>query len=219
MSPVRVRQHVNPLSRQHQSPIAAPNWKNIFANPQQPLHLDIGCARGQFLLEMAQLQPDWNFVGVEIRDPLVDFANQQRDQAQLTNLHYLSGNINVSLDGLEFPELLHCVTIQFPDPWFKQRHRKRRVVHGKFVQVLALCMQPDGWVFLQSDVLAIAEQMRDTFDSHPLFARTHPTEPWLVDNPFPVRTEREEMTLSQSKSVFRCQFRRVNPEFTAENPN
>jgi tRNA (guanine-N7-)-methyltransferase len=209
MSPVRVRQHVNPLSRQHQTPISSPNWNSVFQNPHQPLHLDIGCARGQFLLQMAQLQPDWNFVGVEIRDALVDFANQQRDEAQLQNLHYLSGNINVSLSSLAFPDLLHCVTIQFPDPWFKQRHRKRRVVDEQFVQSLAHSMQLNGWVFLQSDVLAIAEQMRETLDRHPLFERTHPAEPWLTENPFPVSTEREQVTIAQAKPVFRCCFRRI----------
>ena len=71
MGRVRVRQHVNPLSQKYSSVIEAPDWAKIYRNPQQPLHLDIGCARGKFLLQIAQIQPDINFLGVEIREALV----------------------------------------------------------------------------------------------------------------------------------------------------
>jgi tRNA (guanine-N7-)-methyltransferase len=207
MCALRVRQHVNPLSRQHQAPIASPDWQAIFANPAQPLHLDIGCARGQFLLEMAQVQSDWNFLGIEIRDPLVEFANQLRDQQQLRNLHYIAGNINVSLSTLNLPETLQRVTIQFPDPWFKQRHRKRRVVHPQFVQELAEVLPSGGVVVLQSDVLAIAKQMEMVFRNSAAFIKQH-AEDWLPESPFPIQTEREQMTLSQNKPVYRCCFQR-----------
>lgn len=207
MSALRVRQHVNPLSRQHQAPIAPLDWSSIFADLTQPLHLDIGCARGQFLLEMAQVQPDWNFLGIEIRDPLVEFANQLRDQQQLRNLHYIAGNINVSLPTLNLPKTLQRVTIQFPDPWFKQRHRKRRVVHPQFVQELAEVLPSGGIVFLQSDVLAIAKQMDTVFRNSPAYLKQH-VEDWLAKSPFPIQTEREQMTLSQNKPVYRCCFQR-----------
>jgi tRNA (guanine-N7-)-methyltransferase len=207
MCALRVRQHVNPLSRQHQAPIAPPDWQAIFANPAQPLHLDIGCARGQFLLEMAQVQPDWNFLGIEIRDPLVEIANQLRAQQQLHNLHYIAGNINVSLSTLNLPDTLQRVTIQFPDPWFKQRHRKRRVVHPQFVQELAEVLSSGGVVVLQSDVLAIAKQMEMVFRNSSAFIKQH-AEDWLTESPFPIQTEREQMTLSQNKPVYRCCFQR-----------
>lgn len=207
MSAPRVRQHVNPLSRQHQTPIAPLDWQSIFADLSQPLHLDIGCARGQFLLDIAQVQPNWNFLGIEIRDPLVEFANQQRNQLQLHNLHYIAGNINVSLSTLKLPNTLQWVTIQFPDPWFKQRHRKRRVVHPQFVQELAEILPAGGSVFLQSDVLAIAQQMRQVFQNNTSFSPQQGNE-WLTESPFPIQTEREQMTLSQHQPVYRCCFHR-----------
>lgn len=208
MCALRVRQHVNPLSRQHQTPIVTPDWRTIFADPTLPLHLDIGCARGQFLLEMAQVQPDWNFLGVEIRDPLVELANQLRDQQNLRNLHYIAGNINVSLPTLNLPDTLQWVTIQFPDPWFKQRHRKRRVVHPQFVQELAEVLPSGGGVFLQSDVLAIAKQMEMGFQNSTAFIKQN-ADDWLVESLFPIQTERERMTLSQNKPVYRCCFQRL----------
>ncbi|HEY9889063.1 MAG TPA: methyltransferase domain-containing protein, partial [Candidatus Obscuribacterales bacterium] len=100
MAIVRVRQHVNPLSSKYQTAIAAPDWHQIYACPEQPLHIDIGCAKGYFLMQMAALQPDWNFLGLEIRAPLVDYALQQRDLAALRNLHFLFGNANTALADL-----------------------------------------------------------------------------------------------------------------------
>ena len=88
MARVRVHQHVNPLSpyyRQEPKPI---NLAAVFADPDRSLHLDIGSARGRFLLGMAQVLPDNNYLGVEIREPLVDEANLIRDDNGLDNLHY-----------------------------------------------------------------------------------------------------------------------------------
>jgi tRNA (guanine-N7-)-methyltransferase len=206
MTLVRVRQHVNPLSQKYLAAAEPPNWQAIFAKPEQPLHLDIGCARGLFLLEMAIHQPSWNFLGVEIRQPLVDRANQDRDQQQLTNLHYLFCNINPSLRSLLPLQSIQAVTIQFPDPWFKRRHQKRRVVQPALVEALADCLKPGGWILVQSDVLAVAQEMCDRICENAAFTRQ--SQEWLSENPLPIRTERERTTLEQGMPVYRSQFQR-----------
>lgn len=206
MTPVRVRQHVNPLSQKYQTPVHPLNWEKIYA-VTQPLHLDIGCGKGRFLLEMATKQPNWNFLGLEIREPLVQEANSLRDQQALSNLHYLFCNVNNSLAPLlsNLPaNTLQLVTIQFPDPWFKNRHAKRRVVQPELVAELATHLATDGIVFLQSDIKSVAEEMCDRFSAHPTFRRqgTH----WLAENPLPVQTEREKSTRSRGQSVYRAVF-------------
>jgi tRNA (guanine-N7-)-methyltransferase len=208
MSVLRVRQHVNPLSHKYQAPIAIPDWTSIYKDCDRPLHLDIGCARGLFLLEMAQAKPDWNFLGVEIREPLVARANEDRDALGLNNLHYLFGNINVSLSQLFDPGTLQGVTIQFPDPWFKKRHQKRRVVEPQLVEVLAHQLASHGFLFIQSDVLEVAQQMQSVISAHPAFQLSDDSMPWLPHNPLPVSTEREQFTLAQDKPVYRCWFTR-----------
>jgi tRNA (guanine-N7-)-methyltransferase len=209
MSAVRVRQHVNPLSQKYQSPIAPPDWANLYPNTKHPLHLDIGCARGQFLLDMAQAKPDWNFLGVEIREPLVVRANEVRDELGLKNLHYLFCNINVSLAPLLGSQLLDGVTIQFPDPWFKKRHQKRRVAQPELVQTLATQILPGGFLFIQSDVLDVAEQMRAVINTHPAFEPSADSAPWMPHNPFPIGTEREQGVLAEGKPVYRTWFTRL----------
>ncbi len=210
MSVVRVRQHVNPLSSKFQTALAPPDWGQIFDNLQRPLHLDIGCARGRFLQQFSPLAPDWNFLGIEIRQPLVDAANQWRDEAELKNLHFLFCNINTSLEPLLHslpPGRLQRVSIQFPDPWFKKRHQKRRVVQPELVQQLAAGMPKGAVVFLQSDVEGVAREMRDRFAEHPHFQSQSPT--WLAESPLPVPTEREIATQNRGEPVYRILFTRV----------
>ncbi|MBW4643646.1 MAG: tRNA (guanosine(46)-N7)-methyltransferase TrmB [Goleter apudmare HA4340-LM2] len=208
MAPVRVRQHVNPLAQKYQTPVSTINWEKIYAQPNQPLHLDIGCARGRFLLKMAEIEPNWNFFGLEIREPLVIEANKLRDDLGLTNLHYLFCNVNNSLSVLlsSLPEgTLQRVTIQFPDPWFKTRHAKRRVVQPELVAELANYLDVGGVVFLQSDMEFIAVEMRDRFAEHPAFEKLG-TAAWLAENPLPVPTEREITTQQRGEPVYRALF-------------
>lgn len=208
MAAVRVRQHVNPLAQKYQTPASPLDWKNVYAQPNQQLHLDIGCARGQFLLNMAQIEPNWNYLGLEIREPLVVEANKLRSELGLTNLHYLFCNANNSLRSLlsSLPSgTLQRVTIQFPDPWFKTRHAKRRVVQSELVEELADYLTVGGVVFLQSDMKFVAVEMRDRFAAHPAFDKFG-TEEWLMENPLPVPTEREITTQKKGEPVYRTLF-------------
>ena len=210
MSPVRVRQHVNPLASKFQTPTASPEWKNIYTQPNLPLHLDIGCARGRFVLKMAQIEPNWNFLGLEIREPLVVEANRIRDEMGLTNLHYVFANVNNSLISLlsTLPQdSLQKVTIQFPDPWFKNRHAKRRVVQPELVTELAKYLVVGGIVFLQSDIEFVAVEMGDRFHENPAFEKLGTTT-WLAENPLPVPTERELATQKKGEPVYRALFRK-----------
>ncbi|WP_009633051.1 tRNA (guanosine(46)-N7)-methyltransferase TrmB [Synechocystis sp. PCC 7509] len=210
MSPVRVRQHVNPLAIKYITPILPLDWQQIYTNPTQPLHLDIGCARGQFLLDMAKLEPNWNYLGLEIRSVLVEDAISTTRKLNLTNLHYLFCNVNNSLEPLLkslSPGTLQRVTIQFPDPWFKNRHAKRRMLQPPLVAELATYLASGGMVFLQSDIEGLLLEMRDRFASHPDFT-LQSLEPLLTPNPLPIATEREQTTLSRGEPVYRAIFSR-----------
>jgi len=207
-----VRQHVNPLSRLYQQPLVLPPVSALFARPSLPLHLDIGAARGRFLLAMAMNDPDRNHLGVEIRRPLVVAAEADRQAAGLTNLHYLFCNASLNLvDWLQdLPcGLLQLVTLQFPDPWFKSRHHKRRVLQPALLRSLALALPPGGTLLMQSDVLAVIEPMVNQVEASGWFERPcgDPI-PWLESNPLAVPTERERHVLARGLPVYRVRYRR-----------
>ncbi len=207
-----VRQHVNPLSRLHQLPRPLPPPRELFAAPALPIHLDIGSARGRFLLAMAGAEPGRNHLGVEIRRPLVEAAEADRLCLALPNLRYRFCNANVSLPPwlAALPEgLLDLVTIQFPDPWFKRKHHKRRVLQPALLRSLAGALAPGRQLFLQSDVLAVIEPMVALVEASGCFERPGGGgEPWRPDNPLAVPTERETHVLEQGLPVFRVLYRR-----------
>ncbi|MGL6135585.1 MAG: tRNA (guanosine(46)-N7)-methyltransferase TrmB [Prochlorococcaceae cyanobacterium] len=207
-----MRQHVNPLSRFHQRPLALPPPAELFADPARPIHLDIGCARGRFLLAMAEAQPENNYLGVEIRRPLVEAAEAERRALELSNLHVLFCNANVSLEHwlacLE-QGLLGRVSIQFPDPWFKKRHHKRRVLQPALLLALASALAPGRELFLQSDVQAVIEPMVQLVEASGCFNRpAADARPWRGANPLPVASERETHVLQQGLPVYRVLFQR-----------
>ncbi len=208
MTVIRVRHHVNPLADKYQEPVAVPDWRSIYPDPQRPLHVDIGCAKGVFLLQMAELEPEWNFLGLEIRRPLVLQAQYRQCQAGLTNLHVMFANANVSFRTLitqgEGCPPLQRVSIQFPDPWFKLRHHKRRVLQPQLVEDLAALLPLGGEVVVQSDVEAVALDMVSRLASVHAFSQDPPD--WLEASPFPAQTDRERVTLSQGLPVYRARF-------------
>jgi tRNA (guanine-N7-)-methyltransferase len=217
-----VRQHVNPLSRFFQLPLELPSVEALFNAPEQPLHLDIGCARGRFLLELAQQQSGVNHLGVEIRRALVQAAETDRQAMALQNLHYLFCNANVSLETwlTQLPSgLLDLVSIQFPDPWFKKKHHKRRVLQPALLLALVSALAPGKRLFIQSDVLEVIEPMVTLIEASGCFQRLDGDQrPWRRGNPLPVATEREQYVLSQDLPVYRVLYLRneaAAPEVTA----
>lgn len=208
-----VRQHVNPLSGFFQQPRPLPPPDQLFADPTLPIHLDIGCARGRCLLAMAQLNPRCNHLGVEIRQALVRAAERERASLGIPNLHILFCNANVSLEAWLAalrPGQLQQVSIQFPDPWFKRRHHKRRVLQPALLLAIAGALAEGGAFFLQSDVLAVITPMLALSEASGCFERpAADPRPWRSTNPLPVPSERERQVLQQGLPVYRVLYRRT----------
>jgi tRNA (guanine-N7-)-methyltransferase len=207
-----LRQHVNPLSRFFQLPLQLPSPAELFERPDQPIHLDIGCARGRCILGLAELNLAWNHLGVEIRRPLVTSADRDAVASGNGNVRVLFCNANISLESwlAALPDdRLQRVSVQFPDPWFKRRHRKRRVLQPALLLAIAAALQPGRELFLQSDVLAVIEPMVALTELSGCFTRPESdARPWRADNPLAVPTEREQYVLEKNLPVYRVLYQR-----------
>jgi tRNA (guanine-N7-)-methyltransferase len=207
MPRVRVHQHVNPLATYfRQLPVKPIEIEEIFANPELPLFVDIGAGRGRFLLQMAESDAKQNFLGLEIREPLVEEANEIAEKQNLTNLHYHFCNATLALDKLfaKLPEnILETVTIQFPDPWFKKKHAKRRMVKDNLVETVIKHLKVSGKIFVQSDVEFLAEEIFEYFRSHENLREIE-----IDENPLSAKTEREISVENRDLPVYRRMFER-----------
>ena len=200
-----MRQHVNPLSRFFQIEKELPAPIDLFENVDLPIHLDIGCARGKFLLEMASSYKNWNYLGVEIRESLVLSAEKERIDLGVNNLRYLFCNVNVSLDGwlssLDNNQV-KIVSIQFPDPWFKLRHKKRRVINDSLIDLLARNLDEGSKIFIQTDVVDVMKEMSNIIDLSQYFEEFKSQLPLKV-NPFNIATEREKYAIINKLKIYR----------------
>jgi tRNA (guanine-N7-)-methyltransferase len=195
------------------------DFERIFAKPEQPLLIDVGCALGLFAAQMARRFPSQNFLGLEIRETMIKRARRLVATENLTNLHFEFCNATVAFERLleQAPRaVLQNVTIQFPDPWIKKRHFKRRTIQPPLIEALARRVISGGIVFIQTDVESLAEEICSFFAANPNFRRAH-SEKWLCKNPFPVKTERETVVESQKLPIYRIIFERTRPSTTVSN--
>ncbi len=212
-----MRQHVNPLSQFFQLPLSLPSKSVLFKNSHNPIHLDIGSAKGEFLIELASKFPSWNFLGLEIREAMVIASERKRTNLELENLKFLFCNVNVSLD--EWLSDLDCnqlrrVSIQFPDPWFKRKHVKRRVLKTSLLNSIARYMSQNGELFIQSDILQLMEYMNNVIDKSIYFDRNDLQGLKFLDkNPYNASTDRELFVIKKNLPIYRAMYCRNSKLF------
>lgn len=126
---------------------------------EAPLVFEIGFGMGQSLIAMAQANPDWDYIGVEVHPPGVGNLLRLGAEAQLTNLKVYKADAKTVLEDCVADNALDRVQIFFPDPWHKTRHHKRRLIQPDFVQDLRAKMKPGGILHLATDWEPYAKHM------------------------------------------------------------
>ena len=171
---VFMRQHVNPLSKNFQQIELIPPLNQIFENPKLPLHLDIGSASGDFLLDLAFNNNKWNYLGIEIREKLVENARLKLRDKKVGNLYFAYGNANNILDDshcIYIISHLSSITFNFPDPWFKKKHNKRRVIQPALINMLSKAMKKGSLIYIKTDVKDLFDYMNFTISNNLTFKK------------------------------------------------
>jgi len=142
------------------------NYDTLF-NRKAPVVLEIGFGMGKSLLEQATLQPDEDFIGIEVHKPGVGALLSHLEKDNVNNIRIYQTD---ALDVLQqcIPDhSLSKVQIFFPDPWPKKRHHKRRLIQTPFLDLLCTKLKPEGILHLATDWENYAEQMMDLLTQHP----------------------------------------------------
>jgi len=131
--------------------------QSLFGN-DHPLEIEIGSGKGLFLSREALEHPETNFVGVEIMAKYARHTAARLARAGVGNAIAISGNAEPLLEKRIPAGSLQAVHIYFPDPWWKKRHRRRRVVNETSIRNIARLLAPGGRFHFWTDVLEYFEQ-------------------------------------------------------------
>ena len=167
------------------------------------LEVDIGFGRGASLFSRAAAAPERRIVGIELKAKWAYKVEKRRRALGLSNVLAWAADARDLLRRAGPDGSVQRVFVHFPDPWWKKRHAKRRVLGPELLDDLARLLVPGGQLFVQTDVLDRAELYADVIDAHPLFERQMTPTGWLEGNPFGSVSNRESRAELDGLPVFR----------------
>ena len=124
-------------------------WHEIFEN-ENPIHIEIGMGKGQFLMQLATQNPNINYLGIERYTSVLFRALQKMEQKPLNNLKFLCVNAEILPEIFEKDEV-DRIYLNFSDPWPKDRHSKRRLTSREFLKRYNTFLKPNGVIEFKTD--------------------------------------------------------------------
>lgn len=124
-------------------------WNNYFQN-SNPIHIELGMGKGTFITTMAQKYPQYNFIGLELREEILLTGIRKAKGLNLPNLAFIWSNVMELADYFMTGELAR-IYINFCDPWPKARHAKRRLTHANFLKIYSEILMSGGEVHFKTD--------------------------------------------------------------------
>lgn len=209
-----MRQHVNPLSKNFFEIDPIPPLNQVFENPKLPLHLDIGCASGDFLFELSLKNKNWNYIGIEIREKLVLNANLKMKSRENKNLYFSFGNANNIFNQSNNKSIINFITsisFNFPDPWFKKKHHKRRVIQPKLINLLSNSMKRGSLIFIKTDVRDLFDHMELTISESIKFKKIPYQDIKFYEsfNPNRIQTNREKYVILNQLKIYESIYKKI----------
>lgn len=126
-------------------------WQEVFGN-QNPVQIEVGMGKGRFIMDMARLHPEVNYIGIEMYDSVLLRAVQKIEQLEekLPNLYF------IRTDARNLPEIfgkeeVDRIYLNFSDPWPKDRHAKRRLTSRQFLERYDQILVKNGHVEFKTD--------------------------------------------------------------------
>jgi tRNA (guanine-N7-)-methyltransferase len=187
-------------------------WSKLFGLPADAplrLHVDVGFGDGEFLLELARRDPGRAVVGVDLSFKRVLKVARRLSRSDLRNVRLLGVDAAWAVREAFEEESVESFWINFPDPWPKRRHQRRRLIEPAFVGELSRRLMAGGSVHVATDDPIYAVAIRNALEGEPLLENTQAAAPHLRERrELPATTYQREW-VAQRRSCFFFQHRRV----------
>ena len=134
----------------------------------RPVHMEIGCGKGNFASGMARAYPDVNFVAMEkVPDVCciaLEKAKASADTRENDNLRFIIGDAKILAENVK-PHTVDCIYLNFSDPWPKSKHAKRRLTHSSFLEIYKTILKEDGILKLKTDNVGLFDFSLEEFEA------------------------------------------------------
>lgn len=175
-------------------------WDSVFGN-RNPIHIEVGMGKGRFIMELAQRNPQINYIGIERYSSVLLKALQKREQLPVSNICFMC------IDARELGEIfekgeVEKIYLNFSDPWPKDRHAKRRLTSPQFMAVYDQVLAADGDVEFKTDNRGLFDYSLESIPEAGWTIKAHTFDlhhsPMAEGN---VMTEYEEKFSSQGQAI------------------
>ncbi|WP_339178814.1 tRNA (guanosine(46)-N7)-methyltransferase TrmB [Oceanobacillus sp. FSL W7-1293] len=177
-------------------------WKKVFGN-DNPIHVEIGSGKGQFITGMAKQHPDINFIGIEVAKSIIVSTVQKVDEEALDNIRLLNEDANDLLAIFEENEIGQ-IYLNFSDPWPKNRHEKRRLTFRSFLEQYQHILPKSGQIVLKTDNRGLFEYSLVSFSDYGMKLKEVNLDLHAIEDETNVKTEYEEKFASMGHVIYRC---------------
>jgi len=183
-------------------------WHEAFEK-DQPLHIEVGTGKGQFITGMAKANPDINYIGIELYDSVIVAALDRLIEADLPNLKLL--NVNAAeLEKYFTKNDVDRVYLNFSDPWPKFRHEKRRLTYKDFLKLYENILVNGGEIHFKTDNQGLFEYSLMSFSAYGLLLKYVSLDFHKSGYEGNIMTEYEQKFSEQGNRIYRCEVKYQN---------
>lgn len=185
------------------------DWRAVFGN-ELPVEMEVGFGKGLFLVTASQACPDVNFLGVEIERKYTLYTATRLAKRALRNVRVVCGDAKALLRDRVPAASVQAVHVYFPDPWWKKRHRKRRLFNEEFVAQCARVLRPGGRLHVVSDVEEYFGIMKELLAQQPGLRELPPPEVKAPEHDLDYLTNFERKYRKEGRPIYRAVYERVD---------
>lgn len=182
-----------------------PNWTAVFDTPDEnrPLIVELGFGYGQMLFHLAEQHPEANVIGVEIASKPLETVERRIIRRGVANIRVVYGYAETFLQHLLEPESVQEIHVNFPDPWFKSGHHRRRLMKRATVDAITSRLVVGGHFYLATDIDDYAEMSNDLLVDTLGLSNRFDT-PWsnTIDNRVITKYERKALREGRTNKYF-----------------
>lgn len=150
----------------HNPDVFKGTWKKKFKNKENPIHIELGCGKGQFVSKIAKRNKDINYIAVDMIEAMLGLANRniiKEIGGSLYNVLVIRKNVDNISETFEKKDEIERIYINFCNPWPRTKHNKRRLVHPRKLEIYKEFLVSGGEIYFKTDSDELFEDALEYF--------------------------------------------------------